>query len=477
MVLTDPTSGLTTPDGESHATWRPQFDETGDWYKAAMPRETLVRLSDRSDKAGLAHFGSYFALLAALGVVSVLLWGSWWFIAPYLAYSFVWSFANAAGHEACHYTPFRSLKLNDALLYVCSWMLNMEPVTVRWVHARHHTHTSMIGDDAEYLLPNPISRRDLGNLLIGTNHFWNYNKELVLSAAKRPVPMIVKSVPAEDMALTVRNSRLFLGLYVVVIAWSVAVWSPLPLVMLLLPRVVGEPMHGILRTLQHGGLETDVADHRRTTRSMYVSRPMQWVYCNMNFHIEHHMFPMVPFHSLPGLHDEIKEQLPAPTKGIPAGMMEVVRTMRRQRQEPGYTIGDRVPEGAEWFAAAATACTPTLTATAVASEPGVIDVGAKEAIPVGDMVAVEHDGVQYALCRVADERFYAIGDVCTHQSARLSEGVLVGCEVECPLHQGRFDITTGEATRRPARRPINTYPVKLRKGRLLLNTTPTPETP
>ena len=468
------TGAQPTSESDSDAIWRPEFDESGDWFKAPLPRETLVRLSERSDRAGLLHFGSYFTLLAALGIASVLLWGSWWFAAAYLTYCLVWSFANAAVHEACHYTPFRRLKLNDALLYACSWMLNMEPVTVRWVHARHHTHTSMVGDDAEYLLPNPISRRDLANLLIGTNHFWNYNKELVLSALRRPAPMIAKSVPADDLPLTVRNSRVFLGSYAAVIVWSVAAWSPLPFVMLVLPRVVGEPMHGILRMLQHGGLETGVADHRRTTRSMYVSRPMRWIYCNMNFHIEHHMFPMVPFHSLPGLHEEIKAQLPAATNGIAAGITEVVRTMRRQRREPDYRLRDRVPPGAEWLAAA-TACAPTLTAVAMAREPGVIDVGAKAEIPVGDVMAVEHDGVQYALCRVADERFYAVADVCTHQSARLSEGVLIGCEIECPLHQGRFDVVTGEATRRPARRPVAAYSVRLREGRVLLDTMPARE--
>ena len=458
------------------STVRPAFEESGYWFKAAMPRATLVRLSRRSDGKGLARVGGYFALLGGLGAASGLLWGGWWFLAPYAGYCLVWSFANAAGHEACHYTPFRRRRLNDALLYVTTWMLNMEPVTVRWVHARHHTYTSMVGDDAEYLLPNPIDRRDLGNLLLGTNHFWNYNKELVLSACRRPTPMIAKSVPPDDLPLTVRNARLFLALYAAVVTWSVAAWSPLPGVMLILPRVLGEPMHGVLRTLQHGGLETGVADHRRTARSMYVSWPMQWIYFNMNFHIEHHMYPMVPFHALPQLHAEIKDQLPAPTRGIRAGMLEVTRTMRRQRREPGYTLPDRVPPGTEWppvvAAGGPSDGAPAPAARARGSEQGLVDVGALDDIPRGDMVGVEHEGVRYAVCRTDDGAVYATSDVCTHQSARLSDGVLIGCEIECPLHQGRFDVTTGEATRRPARQPLPTYPVKVSAGRVMLRTAP-----
>ncbi|MCQ3806019.1 MAG: fatty acid desaturase [Acidimicrobiia bacterium] len=321
--------------------------ESDRWFKATLPRETLTRLSRRTDGEALRRIAAYFALLGGLGALSVLLWvrGSWWFLAIYGAYCFVWSFSNATGHEACHYTPFRQLWLNNALLYTNSWMQNWEPVTVRWVHARHHTYTSMVGDDAEYLLPNPIKRRDLANLVLGTNHFWNYNKELAQLAFKRPNDSIREAVPEDDLPLTARNARVFLVLYATVIGSCLVLWTPLPAVMLMLPRVVGEPMHGVLRALQHGGLETEAADHRRTTRSMCVSRPLQWLYCNMNFHIEHHMYPMVPFHALPELHTEIKDQLPEPTPGVRAGMVEIVTTMRRQRTDPDYRLPNRVPAG------------------------------------------------------------------------------------------------------------------------------------
>ena len=300
---------------------RSEPPDSDQWFKPSLTRATLTRLSQRSDSEALKRVSVYFALLAAFGAISTWLWlrGSWWFLASYAVYCFVWSFANATEHEACHYTPFRRLWLNNALLYTSSWMLNWEPVTVRWVHARHHTYTSIVGADAEYLLPNPIRRRDLANLVLGTNHFWNYNKELVQLAIKRPNATIGSAVPTDDMALTTRNARMFLLAYAAVIGSCFVLWTPLPVVILMLPRVIGEPMHGVLRALQHGGLETEAADHRRTTRSMYVSQPLQWLYCNMNFHIEHHMYPMVPFHALPALHTEIKDQLPVPTAGYGPG--------------------------------------------------------------------------------------------------------------------------------------------------------------
>ncbi|MCY4494551.1 MAG: fatty acid desaturase [Acidimicrobiaceae bacterium] len=475
--------------------------ESDRWFKATLPRETLTRLSRRTDGEALRRIAAYFALLGGLGALSVLLWvrGSWWFLAIYGAYCFVWSFSNATGHEACHYTPFRQLWLNNALLYTNSWMQNWEPVTVRWVHARHHTYTSMVGDDAEYLLPNPIKRRDLANLVLGTNHFWNYNKELAQLAFKRPNDSIREAVPEDDLPLTARNARVFLVLYATVIGSCLVLWTPLPAVMLMLPRVVGEPMHGVLRALQHGGLETEAADHRRTTRSMCVSRPLQWLYCNMNFHIEHHMYPMVPFHALPELHTEIKDQLPEPTPGVRAGMVEIVTTMRRQRTDPDYRLPNRVPAGTDQQteprpppppaampppAAGPVDVDPAVMApAAVDRAAGPVDVDPTgvvlcdvDDVPLGDVLGVERGGVRYAVCRTDDGAVYAVDDTCTHHSARLSEGVLVGCEIECPMHQGRFDVTSGEATRRPAREPLRTHPVEVAAGQVRLRP-PAPDSP
>ena len=65
-----------------------------------------------------------------------------------------------------------------------------------------------------------------------------------------------------------------------------------------------------------------------------------------------------------------------------------------------------------------------------------------------------------ALFRI-DGAFFATGDACTHAFGSLSEGYVEGGEVECPLHGGRFDIRTGEATCFPAARALETYEVRI----------------
>src|SRR5271165_4366875 len=66
----------------------------------------------------------------------------------------------------------------------------------------------------------------------------------------------------------------------------------------------------------------------------------------------------------------------------------------------------------------------------------------------------------------AEGNFYATQDLCTHENAYLSDGVVVDCVVECPFHQGRFDIRTGKALGAPVIEPLATYPVKVVDGRI-----------
>jgi 3-phenylpropionate/trans-cinnamate dioxygenase ferredoxin component len=66
----------------------------------------------------------------------------------------------------------------------------------------------------------------------------------------------------------------------------------------------------------------------------------------------------------------------------------------------------------------------------------------------------------------AKGQFYATQDVCTHEHAYLSDGVVVDCVVECPFHQGRFDVRTGAALGAPVIVPLKTYPVKVIGGRI-----------
>ncbi len=73
-------------------------------------------------------------------------------------------------------------------------------------------------------------------------------------------------------------------------------------------------------------------------------------------------------------------------------------------------------------------------------------------------IKVTIDGEDICLTRVGDQVF-AIGDLCTHSDASLSEGDVTDFKIECWLHGAEFDLRTGEALTLPANIPAKTYPV------------------
>ena len=92
-----------------------------------------------------------------------------------------------------------------------------------------------------------------------------------------------------------------------------------------------------------------------------------------------------------------------------------------------------------------------------------IEVCAIDDIVEEDLIRWDHDGASFAIYNTK-VGFFATDGHCTHQQQHLEDGVVIGTVIECPLHQGRFDITTGKALRAPVRIDLGTYPVKVEGG-------------
>ena len=97
-----------------------------------------------------------------------------------------------------------------------------------------------------------------------------------------------------------------------------------------------------------------------------------------------------------------------------------------------------------------------------------IDAAAHSEVPEDDVIGCDAGGVELALYGV-DGTVYATAGICTHGHARLCDGFLDGHEIECPLHQGKFDIRNGNATCAPATDAVRIYPVKIENGRVFVD--------
>jgi naphthalene 1,2-dioxygenase ferredoxin component len=97
-----------------------------------------------------------------------------------------------------------------------------------------------------------------------------------------------------------------------------------------------------------------------------------------------------------------------------------------------------------------------------------IDVASAEDVPKDDVVGIDIAGKSIALYLVEGE-IYATDNICTHGNARLCDGFLEGHEIECPLHQGKFDIRNGKAMCAPLTEDVRTYPVKIDGSRVFVD--------
>jgi len=94
-----------------------------------------------------------------------------------------------------------------------------------------------------------------------------------------------------------------------------------------------------------------------------------------------------------------------------------------------------------------------------------VAISSETDLPDGERLYFDLEGKPVVLFRLG-ERYYAIGDVCTHDNGPLGDGDVEGHEVICPRHGGRFDIRTGKATRLPAFKPTSYFPVRVVDGQI-----------
>ena len=254
-----------------------------------------------------------------------------------------------------------------------------------------------------------------------------------------------------------------------------------------LPSFYGAWLVVFFGITQHAGLREDVLDHRLNTRTVYINPVFRFLYLNMNYHVEHHMFPTVPYYNLPALHREIKEYLPPPRPSMFAAYRELLLALREQRRDPAWELpGARFP-GWSLCAQGPTSRTAgdfgSTGGRVSLNDDGLVDVspasahdntaregtdlGPVDLLSVGEVRRVDHEGNTYALYRLGEDEFALTDGLCTHSQTHLADGHLEGCIIECPTHNGRFDVHTGEALRRPPKLPLCTYAVEVNGGRVI----------
>lgn len=321
-----------------------------EWYKTDIPRARMKELMKRSDGPATRDTLLWFGLMILTAALGSYLWPTMWCAPFFLVYGVLYgSASDSRWHECSHGTAFKTPLKNDAVYQIACFMIARNPIIWRWSHSRHHTDTIIVGRDPEIAAMRPP---DLIRLAL--NVFGLIDFPIALLAMLRYSAGYLNDeekdyVPSSETAKVFKVARIWTLIYAATLAACFYWGTILPLMIIGLPRLYGAWHHILCGLTQHVGLAEDVLDHRLNCRTVYMNPFSRFIYWNMNYHVEHHMFPMVPYHALPELHKEMLADCPKPYASFADAYREILATMVKQLRDPTYFVHRELPPTAHPF--------------------------------------------------------------------------------------------------------------------------------
>ncbi len=333
-----------------------------DWYRTPIEKETLNALMQRSDLRGwtqtLLHLGYYFITgIIAYYVFTLVNLETWQWSLPLLllalfAHGTIGPFLGLiAIHELQHRTVFRTRWLNEFFEKFYAFLSWSDYIWYQQSHAIHHRATCHRDHDGEVLLPQKFSLKYfkvwLGLLAWNPEATWIRLKTVWQHANGNIAGKWNNHVlPHTDAALRKRHrnwARFLLaghGLLALVFIVS-GQWF---LIVVFTFGTFYCSWLGFLCGLpQHYGMQSDKPDFRLNTRTFTCSWFPAFCYWNMQYHVEHHMYPAVPFYNLPKLRAALEHDLPPAPHGLIATWREMLAIKANIGADPSYQFTPKLP--------------------------------------------------------------------------------------------------------------------------------------
>lgn len=332
-----------------------QTSSTIRWYRSPLAPEKLRRLTERSDWKGLVHAGSFFLIYCATTFLCLFfflhrLW------VPMVIAAYIHSVFNgflgmgAAVHELSHRTAFRTRWLNELFFRLFAFLSWNSYFHFRESHVRHHMNTAF--DQLDFEIPREPGKLRWNTVLGWFTFDWPMFRQLIRTNIAHALgntdvdfffwcPLLsrenVKTKKLVAWARTLVIGHLLLILVFIHFKLWILIYT------VTFAHFFGSFLIHFCGIQQHSGLMHDVPDWRVIAYTARFGRVMSYLYWNMNFHIEHHMYAAVPFYNLPDLHRELSPDLPVQINGFFRGIAHVFRVRKRQRENPEYRFMPEFP--------------------------------------------------------------------------------------------------------------------------------------
>ena len=340
-------------------------DKTIRWYRSPVDPTVMKELVKRSDWQGLRQALGHLGLCVLTGSLAYLAFlqvsgDTWVWTLPVLlvalfAHGTVCSFLGGpACHELMHRTPFKTKGLNEFFLRIFSFLGWWDHVWFRPSHIKHHQATVHAHYDGEVVLPVKLTLKDwrfwLRLFAWDPLSTWDLLKLYAGRATGRmDNEWYAFVIPESDGKLrnehrywartTLLGHAALAALFI-----STGHWF---LIVLVNGRHYCRWLDFLCETPQHFGLSPNTPDFRLCCRTFTCSWLPAFLYWNMHYHVEHHMFPAVPFFNLPKLRAAIARDLPSAPHGLRATWKELLEVHRKQIADPEYAFVPELPRSDE----------------------------------------------------------------------------------------------------------------------------------
>ncbi len=266
----------------------------------------LRALSRRSDLRGAVQLGRHLACMATTGTLIWLALPFWYLLLPAMVLhgiTIVTMFAPM--HECVHRTAFASRRANDAVGWVTGVLGFYNATFYRYFHAWHHRYTQDPARDPELMYPKASDRLAYFKEITGFT-FW-YRRAIDYPALALGRTSNLAFVPAHARRQIAVSMACQLLIYLAAAA-SIAAGFSVALYFWFLPAILAQPLLRAVLITEHTGCSKD-GNGLSNTRTTPASAPIRLLMWNMPYHAEHHLFPSIPFHQLPALHEKIRARL------------------------------------------------------------------------------------------------------------------------------------------------------------------------
>jgi len=281
-----------------------------------IDRKLGKKLMQRSDRPGLTWLAQWMIMLMVTGYLLYRSESSLWFVPMLIIYGGIIALpAYALSHECAHGTAFRRRWINETLFWISSIIYYEEPYYRRYAHASHHTYTWNNGLDAQMPFATPMTFKGWLLETTGIGYFIWITRIMIANAWGDFSDQVKSFTPESELPKLKWGARGMLLIYALIVM-AILIGADYLFWYLVLPRILGNPILYLFTLIQHVDMEEDQLDLRRSTRSFETNDFNRFLYMNMNYHVEHHMYPTVPFHALPALNRAVKDQLPEPDPGF-----------------------------------------------------------------------------------------------------------------------------------------------------------------